>query len=185
MRHDAETFGLVVRTIGTILLLIAAWRFMLIPTMNDRFRQRLFEIRRSALLLVADGRLRHDEQAYCQLRDTINGLLRFAERVTFARVLLSNRMMAKNIEAYIERAEQAIAQIKDPNVRAEFLAHRERVDIAIARHVVFTSPWLWLPLAALVGRHMGARAVTSWLKAHRPTGIEAEAECFSNKAALA
>ena len=185
MHHDAMTAGFIVRTTLTLLGLILAWRFMVLPTMHDRFRQRLFEIRRSLFLLVADGKVGSTEPAYRQLRDMINGLLRFAERVTLIRALVTNKSLPLNIAAYTERTQLAMAQVKDASVRHALEEHRERVGFEIIKHIIWTSPELWIPLSALLVAAVGRAAVKAWLKKHPPIGIEAEAECFSDGAIAA
>lgn len=172
MHHDAQAFGFAIRTTLTVLLMIAAWRFMVVRTMNDTFRQRLFEMRRSLFLLVADGRISPDEPAYRQLCSTINGLLKFAERVTLLRIVLIGRSTPLNTAAYVDRAGRSLAQIQDEEVRKTIAEYRDRVDGEIVLHVIRTSPELWLPLLVMMVGMMSMEAaklaIRRWAKRHPP-----------------
>ena len=188
MYPETSALGFVIRATVTVLLVIAAWRFMLVRSLNDMFRHRLFELRRSLFLLVVRGEVVPTEPAYVQLRDTINGLLRFAERVTPIRVMMFNSTLSLNAEAYRERTEWAIAQVKDEGIRQKLQDYRERVGLEIILHLIRTSPELWPALAALVVSRMGLVAAKAWLRKHPPIridGIEAEAECNSDGIVLA
>ena len=48
----------------------------------DAFRERLFSIRDKLFYLAAEGRIAFDDPAYVELRALINGMLRFAHRVS-------------------------------------------------------------------------------------------------------
>lgn len=182
MHHDAQAFGFAIRTTLTVLLVIAAWRFMVVRTMNDTFRQRLFEMRRSLFLLVADGRISPDEPAYRQLCSTINGLLKFAERVTLLRIVLIGRSTPLNTAAYVDRAGRSLAQIQDEEVRKTIAEYRDRVDGEIVLHVIRTSPELWLPLLVMMVGMMSMEAaklaIRRWAKRHPPVGIRSRGGMF-------
>src|SRR5258708_32890642 len=65
-----------------------AFQFVLRPAIIDSFRQRIFAIRRDALLLVADGVVDPSDGEYIITDIYLNNLLRFAERLTFMRFVV-------------------------------------------------------------------------------------------------
>jgi hypothetical protein len=67
-----------------IILLIASWHFMWLPTMLDATRDKLFDLRDDQLRshFVQRG-IPLDNKLYCELRDLINGHLRNTESLSF------------------------------------------------------------------------------------------------------
>src|SRR6185437_15030162 len=54
----------------------------------DKFRDDLFALRNELFDYAAKGGISFDEPAYGILRNTMNGLLRYAERISFTHTLL-------------------------------------------------------------------------------------------------
>ena len=56
----------------------------------DKFRDQLFALRNELFDYAAQGGVSFDEPAYGILRNTMNGLLRYAERISFTHAILAN-----------------------------------------------------------------------------------------------
>lgn len=65
-----------------LLLLMVSWHFMIKPTLRDRARDKLFDLRESVRQYFLDH---HDlnHHLYRDLRDLINSYLRYTEEITF------------------------------------------------------------------------------------------------------
>lgn len=131
--------GLVVLFAG-----IAAFQWMLFPTLTDDFRQRMFRLRRDMFLLIVDNSLAPAEPAYTQLRSTINGILLYAERLTLGRLLLHGAIFREQTQAYAKKLREDLAQVQDPVIREQLAEFRLRIGQEIIRHVITISPIAWL-----------------------------------------
>ena len=118
----------------------------------DTYRQRLFSVRDGLFDYAASGAISFDDPAYTTLRDLSNGLIRFAHRLTFTRVLIiwffgrfspTNRM-----EAWMGDVKSRPAEVRDRLVKAH-----EQIAKASLLHVVAWSPLAWIcVLVGLVSR---------------------------------
>lgn len=67
------------------------WFFFIKDYRLSSFRESLFSLRDELVRCVEDGHLTFDDPAYVELRSLINGMLRFAHRVTFLSLITSAR----------------------------------------------------------------------------------------------
>lgn len=144
---------LAVGALGTM----CAWRYLLLPTLVDEFRQKVFALRRELFLLMADHRLPYSEPAYTRLRATMNAQLRYAERLTMGRLLVSALVSRSAAKEYRARQLQDIDAITNHEVRLAIEDIRQRLSIAIAIHLVLASPIGWLIGASLIAWGVGSR----------------------------
>ena len=168
--------GRVLMLSASIFALLAALRYTLLPTLFDEFRQELFEARYKLFVLVAEGRVRPDEPAYTTLRTSINGLLRFAERITLLRALLSTAVIdLRDVSDHIESETSAV---QDADTRSRLVACHDEVSNSILRHFIRTSPLLWLAVvvAWILGRVLHASGLLMRLLRRPILSIEAEAK---------
>lgn len=67
------------------------WFYFVKEYRVDAFRERLFSVRDRLFDFAASGQVSFDDPAYSELRALINGMLRFAHRVSFLTLLTSVR----------------------------------------------------------------------------------------------
>lgn len=135
---------------------IAGWatliwvvQFVLLPTAVDYLREQLFDVRRELVMLVAEGRLSADDEAYRRLRRFLNVTLQYAERITFWRMLVM--ALSFNPKLYAEPSiEEAVGKIADLKVRAAVRRLHQRTGAAISWHVVRTSPTAWVAMLVII-----------------------------------
>lgn len=130
------SFGLV----GVVLL----HRYVFVPASLSLLRQDLFAVRRTLFLIGARGEIPFNHPAYTHTRSTINGLLRFAERTTLLRILLVTWTSRKFVPAHYDQ----LATLESEALRGELREIRMRVGLALAAHLVRTSPLMWLVFLA-------------------------------------
>jgi hypothetical protein len=133
----------------------------------DRFRHEMFTLRGELFDLAARGDVAFTDPAYTQLRATMNGFIRFADRLgllssVLGIFLLRRHRNASNDANVIERRwEKAVAGL-EPGVRAEMKALRERMHFEVFRQLVVSSPLLFLtliPAAMLIVVQMASRNI--------------------------
>ncbi len=141
----------------SFLTLVLVFQYIYLPTLVDGFRDRLFGIRRELLLLVAQERLPANDPAYVALRHTINGFVRYAERVTFLRgvfiptlVMLISSKRERKIVARLGVPDHTLTKTSDPNVKEKLRELEYRAQKATALHVLASSPIAWIAAAVLV-----------------------------------
>lgn len=171
----------------SLALLVVTWRFVWLPFATRRFRQDLFDLRDSLFDKVASGEttLTFDSKAYCDLRNDLNTMIRFANRLGFVRLLFVGRFF---------RAERSAARAKAAEARKN-LSEEERnlvTDIdrqqsrIIFRYYLHASLLLWcllivvatfaLIIAAIEYLRTGAMTLRSIINkiVVEPAVIEAE-----------
>jgi hypothetical protein len=129
-------------TLALLLLWIAIfvfWRNYRI----DKFRDDLFALRNELFDYAAKGGISFDETAYGTLRNTINGLLRYAERISFMHTVLANtvqRLRPSPVYAKMfQRWTLALNRLEEPQ-RDAIQRFNARLNRLLIRHVVTSSP---------------------------------------------
>lgn len=128
-----------------------AWAFR--DYQEDNLRDQLFALR-DEMFLYADDEGLMDSPAHQNLRALMNGLIRYTHRVTFLRVLvlLTLRHLAgvKIPEApSFKKWNAAVAKLPLQQ-REKFKTFHHRAGALMIKHIVLTSPLMWLVVASIV-----------------------------------
>lgn len=157
---DTEAVGQCIRAGLAAAAILLAIHYVVRPTLVEVFRQRIFRLRRELFLLRVDGEIAADDPAYQAMMRSMNGLLRYAESISFGRMLVSVVFGRKPTGAF----NAALA--KTPRPAADRLASfRVRQGYEVVRHMVYTSPLLWgllivaVPLFHLLSAMTRTRAI--------------------------
>ena len=108
----------------------------------DELRQKLFEIRDSVFDFAADGGIGFDDFCYRDLRDDINNLLLFADKLSFMRVLFAywagKRNPATNrlVDQWIQELDRLSPLAKKTLLEARVETWRVMIRYVIKRSVV-------------------------------------------------
>ncbi len=171
---------------------IAVFQFVLLPTLTNRFRQRIFYLRREMFLLLLKTPIAPHEPAYTHLRSTMNGVLRFAERITFTRLLIHGIVFREQTQAYAKKLQADLARIPNPALREQLIIFRSKLGHAIIRHVLTISPMAWMLLLVVSPflfvlflfrgfqslAQLGRRSIILLAEHLSVQGIEAQAEAL-------
>lgn len=121
--------------------LVVAFLRVYVPAMEAKFRDEVFHLRRELFSLAADGKVAFSDPAYVRLRGTMNGMLRFIERLTFPRLVVF--FIATKDEPDVEPdLDDLIQQIPDEATRERLLKIRTDVGLTLIAHLFLTSPTL-------------------------------------------
>jgi hypothetical protein len=127
------------------LLYFIAWR----EHRLDAFRQRLFAVRDELFDFALAGEIAFDDSAYITLRNLANGMIRYAHRLNFSRVLVllicSPPPQTNRMEAWMKDV-----QSRPQNVRKQLLKAHSEIARAILSHIVPWSPLAWLCLTLAI-----------------------------------
>ncbi len=143
-----ETARVLHLSIGLLLLcflLFWFWRGYRI----DAFRQRLFSLRDELFDYAVNGSVSFDEPAYMMLRNRINGMIRFANRVTFLRLVLTMvavRVFPKHFVS-TNQWDQALDSVSSADVRSQLSEFHRRMLVLVGIYLVTGSPILWIASA--------------------------------------
>lgn len=143
MAHNITEFAESIRVVLSLLVLMGVVQFLVIPSLLAGFRQRLFGLRRELFLFAAHGHVSFSDPAYVRLRMTINGLLRFAERATFTRVIVTILVTKKATDASFVPLDDLLADIEDEEVREQMRIFSSRIGLAFLWQTLLTSPVAW------------------------------------------
>lgn len=111
----------------------------------DDFRQEMFALRDDLFDLAASGALSFDHPAYGMLRSTMNGFVRWADRLQLLElmvlfVLWRHRDLVAE-RRFESRWKEALATLQPPEQEA-LGSYRERMHLLLIRYLVFSSPVL-------------------------------------------
>lgn len=124
---------------------------------EDRFRDRLFALRDELFLYAVDENL-VDATAHENLRLMMNGLIRYAHRVSFGRAILldvSRRWFG--LEDYVPRlyADWLDTVDKLPvDQAARFRSYHDTALLIMTEHMMSGSPVLWLGCIVVALKHL-------------------------------
>ena len=116
-----------VRAVHSALGLIVLWALFYLcyrAYLLDKFRQTLFEIRDNLFDLAAQGEIDFSEDYYRTLREDLNSLIFFADKMSFIRIAFTP--MPDNAAERPERWIQQVAALPHPLMRRALLGMRER-----------------------------------------------------------
>jgi hypothetical protein len=150
------------------LWLFACWR----PYRLDALREKLFALRDELFLLASQDRaLPFEHPAYRCLRDDLNGMIRFAEKMTFFRAVLLWLSIPREIaQSDWEKELRGLPLHTQRNL----LRIRSAAALAVSDHVVHGSPILLVLLALSRVNHFMKKfynRLRSWV----PRPLEAQA----------
>lgn len=177
--------------IGTVvlnfLLLLGLWWLVFVELRSYRLdltRQKLFNIRDELFALAAKGEMAFDSKAYGLMRTTLNGMIRFAHKISLIRLIATIYadeiiLKGKGSAAFDKAMSRAISELPF-GARKKILAARKEMHRAVLRHIVFSSVILTilfvfamtLRITQLIGRLLltGRQTKEPW------SAIDAEAE---------
>jgi len=135
---DFNGYGHAVQAGLTAIALVVAIRFILRSALVELFRQRLFEVRRAMFIAHVDAK-READRTYRLMTNTMNSLIRYADHVTFVRSLVGLVAVRK-----VPDEVDAILKDADDETQKLFHVYRKRLNYEIARHMMLTSPFLWI-----------------------------------------
>lgn len=108
-------------------------------------RQELFELRDRLFDIAADERIEFSDTAYKQLREYLNGCIRFAHKITFGSFMAAAAYPGSLAHKKYNLPE-AIERVTDEEVRQEMRDIFLKSVFILLRHMVIRSPFLWILL---------------------------------------
>src|SRR5437867_4829199 len=120
----------------------------------DAFRQKLFAVRDELFDYAAQGNISFDHPSYRTLRQHLNGMLRFAHRLTIgwiigisiARLLRSER----EVDDRLARQHERIFANAPSSSRADLARLHEHAMLLAIEHLLLTSLIFWLAVVPIV-----------------------------------
>jgi len=120
----------------------------------DQLRQNLFALRDDLFDFALTGAVAFDHPAYGKLRTTINGMIRFAHRIAFPRILLA--VLTERIwhdpskRTPFEEWQEAVDTIRSTEVQERLRELHQRMYVLVVGHMISRSPTLLVFLAVFV-----------------------------------
>lgn len=146
----AHVFILVIETLVCAALLVWFFSRPWQSLWTAVSRQHLFELRDRLFDIAADERIEFSNPVYCQLREYLNGCIRFTHKITFgsfvAGVICLGSQIRKKYALPEYNLPEAIENVADEKVRQEMREIFLKSVFVLLRHTVIRSPFLWLLL---------------------------------------
>lgn len=121
------------------------WFYFVKEQRVDAFREELFSVRRDLFLLAAAGEVSFDSRSYIELRYLINGMMRFAHRVSLPTSFVAARLAAINPDKTNMYSKWKLSLSNYPeDVRVKLDAIHDRMFRAYMKHLVRGSIVLYL-----------------------------------------
>ncbi|MGA2131199.1 MAG: hypothetical protein ABSH50_02705 [Bryobacteraceae bacterium] len=131
---------------------------------TDALRDKLFAVREKLFDYAVTGNISFDDPAYTKLRMLLNGLIRFAHRLTFSRLTLGCLFMAWRNEPCDKKVltewHQALAALP-PEAQKELDAIHNSALVLVVEHLVKGSPIMLCMLAGFALLRF-LKAFTRW-----------------------
>ena len=121
----------------------------------DSLRQKLFAIRDDLFDFAADGGISFEDQSYRELRNDINNLIRFADKLSFARLLLASWAVREDhpamvsVRNWIERVGHLDPLVKKKLLETRNQALREVVLYIVRRSLLLNAIFSILKIVGL------------------------------------
>ncbi len=109
----------------------------------DAFRQDLFDLRDSLFQYAAEGNVAFDQPAYRELRNMINGLIRYAHKMSFIfflLVLVDIRVNGSRYSSCASRRWEAEVAKLPPHSRKRLKRYHEQVGHTCLTYITSGSP---------------------------------------------
>jgi hypothetical protein len=127
----------IVRFCFCLILLWALFYLSARSLLLDSLRQKLFAIRDDLFDFAADGGISFEDRSYGELRDDINNLIRFANKLSFARLVLAFRAVREDHPAMVSFRDwtERVGQL-DPLVKKKLLETRHRALLEVVLYII-------------------------------------------------
>ena len=136
--------------LGLLIVIFLVWRADL---RTDEFRQRMFAIRDELFDYANSGHIKFGDPAYQLLRNSMNGFIRYAHRLTFFQLMLT--IIRWHVTEQVHpltwhlRWSQSLDSLPDETRTAMSAFHGRAMD-AVARHILGGSFVMMLVLAFVI-----------------------------------
>ena len=131
--------------------LALAWHLFWRPFATCRFRQDLFDLRDSLFDKVDSGEttLKFDSTAYCDLRNDINTMIRFANHLGFAKLLFTSLFVRSGKNEAKDQAAEARMKLSDQEKELVRDIDQKQSRI-IMRYFLHSSFLMWFLLLCVI-----------------------------------
>lgn len=124
--------------------------FWLYPTMRvEWFRDQMLALRDEMFLDAAKGYLDFDDAAYGMLRSTMNGLIRFGDRISFIQLLLMVIFTKPTGDGFAQKLQKHLENLPSEK-RDKLTRYRDRMDSLLIWHVLWLEPVFGILLISFV-----------------------------------
>ena len=144
----------ILRACFALTVLWAFWHFAWKPYSVDLLRQSLFPIRNRLFDMALNNTmgLEFDTPAYGALRQSFNSRIRYAHRITFSHLLwamIVSKINGIDFKTFKPRVDIEIEAVENKELSKKLQDIKFAGDILFLRHLILTSPILWLILLAV------------------------------------
>lgn len=145
---------LLVLSIDTTIKLLVLWVLIYWayrPYRIDSLRQRLFALRDELFDLAADGHIEFSDPAYWRLRLAINGMIRFAHRISFARLVFTSVLFSPvlaDASSYV-RWRESVKRVDSAKTQERLRQIHHQMSLILVRHMVSGSVVLMIAFAGV------------------------------------
>lgn len=117
----------------------------------DKCRQDLFTIRNELfdMAIRREHGIGFDAPVYGQLRQTLNGIIRFAHTISFTRLIIF-QLLAGTPSRIVVRTERLIKEVQNTKLREDLKELQRRAGVSIVKYLVKTSPLYFLVILVRV-----------------------------------
>jgi hypothetical protein len=126
-------------------LIYIQWHYFWMPLLLDNFRSRLFETRDKLFDLALEGTFAFSNEAYQEMRNRINCVLRFAHRTNLTNFLVM-AFFQKDLKDFISVNEKSfdekISDLDDSKAKGKIKEIKREVNFAIGKYFLFSSPFV-------------------------------------------
>lgn len=134
-----------------VILLIVIWNSMLRKSILDHHRDQLFDLRAEVRTYFIENDIPLDSVTYKNLRDLLNGHLRFTELMTFTKFLILEVEVRgnKELQEHLKVEMDNRMNTQDPKLK-EFISQvRQKATIILKNYMINSSGTIWIIALAI------------------------------------
>jgi hypothetical protein len=165
-------FGLIIQSSIALLCLAITWLVFYADYHCDSFRQKMFALRDEVFDYAKAGNIAFDHPAYVELRSLMNGMIRFAHRLTLGQLAvigLNAKKRPREADDFSERFEKDLQSVKSGQVRNQMRRYHDQVTRLMVVHFLTGSLLLMVVVGALGATAMIAKRLVGTRQAGQPT----------------
>lgn len=150
-----DQFATATHNYSALFLLLLVFLILRRMYREDRFRQNMFALRDELFDYALSGKISFDHPAYTILRTSMNGMIRFAHRVTLTHMLTAyglKRAMGTDllIQNHQRHLEDSFNQVANLETRLRLREIHVRMQALLAEHLVKSSLVVFVALSIII-----------------------------------
>jgi hypothetical protein len=154
-------------TLAAAAVLWGVCRYLVLPTLRDSLRLRLFALRREMFIYMVEGGIDPDHPAYGRVRSFMNTAIRYADGLSLVRSIVGAATAGRYGKQRVRAMDDAIATLPE-ETGTRIKQFKKRASTAIGFYMLARSPLGWalflIVVLAAIAMLFGSLLKRAWAR---------------------